>query len=81
MREQNRQLGEPFAAVRQPPTESEKRNRGANGPPEWQKQIGRKTQNRESPPEDLALHGSSLTELLSASQLASVSPDRRGKQP
>jgi hypothetical protein len=33
--EQNRQLGEPFAAVRQPPTESEKRNRGANGPPEW----------------------------------------------
>jgi len=33
--EQNRQLGEPFAAVRQPPTESEKRDRGANGPPEW----------------------------------------------
>ena len=31
----NRQLGEPLAAVRQPPTESEKRNRGANGPPKW----------------------------------------------
>jgi hypothetical protein len=57
----NRQLSEPFAAIRQPPTEGEQGNRGANGPPERQKQIDRKTQYRESSPKNLALHGFSLT--------------------
>jgi hypothetical protein len=53
-------LVEPFTAVRQPPTEDENWECGCHTPPEWQNQIGEKTDTREAHPENLALHRQSL---------------------
>jgi len=57
-------LSKPLASVSQPPTECEKGKRSAYRPPEWQEEVRRKPQNCECPPENLALHGVSLAQIV-----------------
>jgi hypothetical protein len=52
---------EPFAAVRNPPTERTNRRGGGNGPPKRQCQIRNQTNDGERHPKYLALHTNSLT--------------------
>lgn len=55
-----RVLIEPFTSVRQPPTEGENWECSGYRPPEWQNQIGDKTDASKAHPENLALHRHSL---------------------
>jgi len=48
---------EPIAAVGDPPTGHANRDRGDEGPPKWQGQVGDETNDGEGHPKDLALHG------------------------
>jgi hypothetical protein len=52
--------GEPFAAVGQPPTEGEQRERGGESPPEREDQVGHEAEHPKGQPEDFALHGNSV---------------------
>jgi hypothetical protein len=55
-------LSEPAGAVGHPPAGEEDRNGGADGPPERQRQVGDKAEQREGHPEDLFLHGESVAQ-------------------
>lgn len=52
---------EPLTAVGDPPTGHANRDRGEEGPPKWQGHVGDETDDHESHPKDLALHGIILT--------------------
>lgn len=58
-------LGEPIAAVGQPPAEAKDWKGCSHSPPKGEEKIGDKTKDSERHPEDLALHVRSLTQLLS----------------
>ena len=47
---------EPFAAVGDPPTGHANRDRGDEGPPKWQYQVGNEPNDREGHPKNFALH-------------------------
>lgn len=59
-------LVEPIAAEGEPPTDDQDRNRGADGPPERQREIGNQTEPGEAHPKDFLLHATSVTPIGTA---------------
>jgi anti-sigma B factor antagonist len=64
-------VGEPVAAVGDPPTEGEDGEGGEYGPEEGEGEVGDEAQGGEEEPEDFALHGESLAQMPGAKSTAS----------
>lgn len=69
---------EPIASVGDPPGCDDDRNRGAEGPPKWQHEVGQQSEKDEAEPEDFSLHGMILcpTHIEEAYSVAPVSSVR-----
>ena len=59
-------VGEPVAAVGDPPAEGEDGEGGDDGPDKGESEVGDEAEGGEEEPEDFALHGESLAQMLGA---------------